>query len=58
MNDNNVEAIERVLNENVIDESKRTNIEKSNYMYGVWISKDNYNRSELNGINKYLYIQY
>ena len=58
VNDNNVKAIEKVLNENVIDESKRTNIEKSNYMYGVWISKDNYNRSELNGINKYLYIQY
>ena len=58
VNDNNVKTIEKVLNENVIDESKRTNIEKSNYMYGVWISKDNYNRSELNGINKYLYIQY
>lgn len=58
VNDDNVEAIEGVLNENVIDESKKTNIEKSDYMYGVWISKDQYNGSELSGINKYLYIQY
>ena len=57
INDDNVKSIENVLNENIVDEENKTVIKKSDYMYGAWIPKNKY-EVELNGINKYLYIQY
>jgi hypothetical protein len=33
-------------------------IEPTEYMYGVWVSKNVYTNQELSGFNKYLYIQY
>jgi hypothetical protein len=34
------------------------NIIPSEYMYGAWITKNEYESNALNGNNKYLYIEY
>ena len=49
VNEKNVDKIEELNN---------SKIEASEYMYGVWVSKNVYMKQELSGFNKYLYIQY
>ena len=56
VNDNNVEIINEKLG--YVGEDKKNAITKSVYMYGAWIPKDSYFSSELEGNNKFLYIQY
>ena len=51
VNDNNVEIIKTLLGSESV-------ISKSNYMYGVWLSEGEYRDSTMEGINKFLYIQY
>ena len=45
-------------NVNKINTLNNTKIEPTNYMYGVWVSKNVYTNQELSGFNKYLYIKY
>ena len=52
--DSNVETINAILG--YVDEKNK--ISKSNYMYGAWIPEGSYTSSDLDGMNKYLYIKY
>jgi hypothetical protein len=54
---NTVETILGIVNEGK-NEDDKIKIDASNYMYGIWVSEDVYKNSYLDGINKYLYIQY
>ena len=45
-------------NVGIINSINKSNILASEYMYGAWVSKNNYNSEELKNKNKYLYIQY
>ena len=55
VNDNNVEEINTILGYN---DDVKNKITSENYMYGAWVPENSYNSSELEGINKYLYIRY
>jgi hypothetical protein len=41
-----------------INKINKVNIQKSEYMYGAWVDKDNYYGKDLANLNKYLYIEY